>query len=143
MGTLKAWIDYLNSIEEEDRDSFFKPYKEGKWSKAAIISHMMYWDRFFYEERLPHMLKGKDLVGITAEQVEEMNKKAEEYAHSGISLQKIIEEALHYRQMIINELQDKDLTKTFTIKERKISLHEYVDGEVEHDQHHLKQLKAK
>jgi len=141
MGTLKAWIDYLNSMEEKDHDSFFQPYKEGKWSKAAIISHMMFWDRFFYEERLPHMLKGDNLVAITAEQVEEMNKKAEEYAHSGISLQEIIEEALKYRKMIIDELQDKDLSKTFTIKERKISLQEYVDGELEHDQHHLKQLK--
>jgi len=143
MGTLGAWIDYLNSMEGKEDDSFFKPYKEGKWSKAAIIAHMMFWDRFFYEERLPHMLKGEDLVGITERQVGEMNKKAEEYAHSGVSRQQIIAGALKYRQMIINVLQGKDLTKTFTIKERKISLQEYVEGEVEHDQHHLKQLKAK
>jgi len=143
MGTLKAWVDYLNSINEREHDSFFKPYKEGKWSKAAIISHMMFWDRFFYEERLPHMLKGETLVGITAEQVEEMNKKAEEYAHTGISLQEIIDEALKYRQMLLDKLQDEDLSKTFTIKDRKISLQEYVNGEIEHDEHHLKQLKGK
>ncbi|MBS4174611.1 DinB family protein [Bacillus sp. FJAT-49736] len=143
MGTLKDWIDYLNSINEKEHESFFHPYKEGKWSKAAIISHMMFWDRFFYEERLPHMLNGETLVGITAEQVEERNKQAENYAHSGVSLQQIIDEAIKYRQLQINALQNEDLSKTFTIKNRIISLKEYMDGEVEHDAHHLKQLKGK
>ena len=84
MGTLKSWIDYLNSINNTEDESFFQPYKEGKWSKAAIIAHMMYWDRFFYEDRLPYMLKGETLVEITADQVEEMNKKAEEYAREAL-----------------------------------------------------------
>ena len=143
MGTLKSWIDYLNSINNTEDESFFQPYKEGKWSKAAIIAHMMYWDRFFYKERLPHMLKGETLVGITVDQVEEMNKKAEEYAHSGKTLKELIEEAAKYRQLLIDELHDKDLSKTFRIKDRSISLQEYINGEVEHDEHHLKQLKAK
>jgi hypothetical protein len=142
VATLKTWIDYLEGINKNEHEEFFKPIQEGKWSKAAIITHIMFWDRFFYQERLPHMLKGENLVGITADQVEEMNKEADLYAHSGKSLQELINEAVKYRQKIIDALQDKDLSITFTIRDKKISLNDYINGEAEHDEHHLKQLQV-
>ncbi|MCI1593657.1 hypothetical protein [Heyndrickxia oleronia] len=138
---LTQWKDYLEKIKEETHEGFFQPISEGKWSKAAIITHIMFWDRFFYEERLPSMIEGESLAGITADQVEEMNKDAESYAHSGISLYEIIEGAIKQRTKLVEILQQQDLSKSFTINGNQHNLESYVKGEYEHDLHHLKQLK--
>lgn len=139
---LTQWIDYLEKAKEEPYEGFFHPIAEGKWSKAAIIAHIMMWDRFFYEERMPLMLEGGTLSSIDAEQVEELNKKAEVYAHTGISLSEMINKAIEQRTRLVETLKDQDLSKSFTIKDNKYTLESYVKGEVEHDLHHLKQLTA-
>ncbi|MGE8203512.1 DinB family protein [Heyndrickxia sp. NPDC080065] len=138
---LTKWIDYLEEIQGVPHEEFFQPIAEGKWSKAAIITHIMFWDRFFFEERLPSMLDGGVLSGIDANQVEEMNKEAEAYAHSGVTLSEIIDAAILQRKQIVEQLQEQDLSKSFTIKDNQYTLESYVKGEVEHDIHHLKQLK--
>lgn len=138
---LTHWKDYLEKIKEGTHEEFFQPISEGKWSKAAIITHIMFWDRFFYEERLPSMIEGRSLAGITADQVEEMNKDAEIYAHSGISLYEIIDGAINERTRLMEILRQQDLSKSFTINGNQYNLESYVKGEFEHDLHHLKQLK--
>ncbi|GIN87699.1 hypothetical protein J6TS2_40850 [Heyndrickxia sporothermodurans] len=139
---LTRWIDYLEAVKTDQHDHYFQPIAEGKWSKAAIIAHIMYWDRFFFEERLPIMLEGGALIGITTEQIEEMNKKAEAYAHSGVSLLEIVDAAIQQRERLVERLQNQDLSRTFTIKEQLHTLESYVKGEYEHDLHHIKQLKG-
>lgn len=137
---LEKWIRYLHKIKAEENKNYFNPIGEGKWSKAAIITHITFWDRFFLNERLPHMLEGDSLVGINKNQVEEMNKKAEEYAHSGKELTQLIDESIEQRQQIIHALVGQDLAIRYKIKGKEYSLEEYVKGEVEHDRHHIKQL---
>ena len=138
---LTQWKDYLEKIKEGTHEEFFQPISEGKWSIAAIITHIMFWDRFFYEERLPSMIEGGSLAGITAEDVEEMNKDAESYAHSGISLYEIIDGAIKQRTRLVENLRQLDLSKSFIINGNQHNLESYVKGEYEHDLHHLKQLK--
>lgn len=139
---LTGWIDYLKNIKAEQHEEFFKTIAEGKWSKAAIIAHIFYWDRFFYEKRLPAMLEGGTLPSIDTSYVEEMNNKADKYAHSGIQLSDLINKAIKQREILVDSLKDQDLSQTFIINDNKYTLESYVKGEVEHDQHHLKQLKG-
>ena len=66
-----------------------------------------------------------------------MNKDAESYAHSGISLYEIIDGAIKQRTKLVEILQQQDLSKSFTINGNQHNLESYVKGEYEHDLHHL------
>lgn len=88
------------------------------------------------------MLEGGTLPSIDASYVEEMNNKADKYAHSGIQLSDLINKAIKQREILVDSLKDQDLSQTFIINDNKYTLESYVKGEVEHDQHHLKQLKG-
>jgi hypothetical protein len=137
---LAGWTQALEEIQADHAEDYFLPMAEGKWSKAAVIAHILFWDRFFLEERLPFMINGEALSRVGGEDVEAMNRKAWEYAHSGVSLEELISEALEQRDKLVHYLEDKDLSKTFTIGGKTLSLEEYVWSEAEHDEHHIRQL---
>jgi uncharacterized damage-inducible protein DinB len=137
---LCRWTQALGKIQADHAEEYFLPIAEGKWSKAAVIAHILFWDRFFLEERLPFMIKGEALSRVSGEDVEAMNRKAWEYSHSGVSLEELISEAIEQRDRLLHYLEDKDLSKTFTIGGKTLSLEEYLWGEAEHDEHHIRQL---
>ncbi|HDX9577046.1 TPA: DinB family protein [Bacillus pseudomycoides] len=141
IGELNQLIPFLISLEEVSEKVLFSPICEGKWSTAAIISHFMYWDRYILEERLDGMVNG-ELLSKTKVNVEEMNRLAEEYAHSGISKVQLIREICETRQKLLDSLEDKDLERSiFKIGSSEMTVNEYFKRMVEHDNHHIKQIK--
>jgi hypothetical protein len=137
---LSGWPQALEKINTDQADEYFAPLAEGKWSKAAMIAHILFWDQFFLEERLPFMVKGTALSRLSSDDVEEINQKAWDYADSGIALKQLIGEAISQRERLIHYLEDKDLSTTFTIGGKVLSLEEYTRSEAEHDEHHIRQL---
>ncbi|WP_242218595.1 DinB family protein [Bacillus cereus group sp. BfR-BA-01380] len=138
---LNQLIPFLNSLEAVNDKIFFSPISEGKWSTAAIISHLMYWDRFILEERLEGMNNG-ELLPKSKVNVEDMNRLAEKYAHSGISKVQLIQEVCETRQRLLDSLVDKNLEIIFKIGSNEMTVNEYFKGMVEHDNHHIKQIKG-
>lgn len=44
---INEWFQSLNEVEEQ---KWYAPIEKGKWSMAAVISHLLFWDRFSLEE---------------------------------------------------------------------------------------------
>lgn len=134
----RFWLEKLKQMEDE---RFFTPIKEGKWSIAAIISHLEAWDLFTLNERLPFMKEGAKLERFP--DFQSFNRKAEEKAHNGQSKEQIINGAIQARTNLtelIRGLNDEEFHSSFTIGNHKLTIQEYLTDFTEHDDHHRNQI---
>lgn len=138
-GLIAAYLEELKIVENDEL--FFKPIGEGKWSSAAIVAHLYFWDQYIQNDRLPLMLKLDSLPRGEVD-VQEINNEAETFAHSGISKNELIDKFISNRRNLIGVLGIVDLQKEFSIGEHNFTIEKYFEGMVEHDEHHMKQIKA-
>ncbi|WP_413300257.1 DinB family protein [Bacillus sp. 1P10SD] len=134
-------IPFLEEIKQVEGDRiFFSPISEGKWSSAAIVAHLYLWDQYIQNSRLPMMLAGDTLPSGQVD-VQAINNDAQNFAHSGISKNELIDQFVNNRKILLEELAKADLQTAFTIGEHSYTLEKYLTGMVEHDEHHMKQMK--
>lgn len=95
-----AW---LNTLEALDERLWTKPIAEGKWAVSEIIAHIMNWDNYLIAEVIPSVLSGK---GIAFPEFDPFNKKASDYAKSGISKTELLKEAKETREQLVKELSE-------------------------------------
>lgn len=136
----EAILPFLKELKDVKNDElFFRPISEGKWSSAAIVAHLYFWDQYIQNERLPLMLKLSDVPpgGID---IQQFNKEAESFAHSGIGKVELIEKFISNRKNLIEVLAIVDLQKEFAIKDHKLTIEKYFLDMAEHDEHHMKQI---
>jgi hypothetical protein len=136
-----AIIPFLEEIKKVEEDRiFFSPISEGKWSSAAIVAHLYLWDQYIQNSRLPMMLTGDTLPPGQVD-VQAINNDAQNFAHSGISKNDLIKRFIDNRKNLLKELEKADFHTTFTIGDKSFTLESYLLGMVEHDEHHMKQIK--
>lgn len=140
-------VDYrywLETLRKMDNELFFAPIETGKWSIAAIISHLQAWDHFTNEERLPFIEKGAKLDAFP--EFDSFNKKAEEKAHNGSRKEVIIDEAILERTKLTDQIRRKteqELEAEFTIGEHAVTIKSYLSDFAGHDDHHRQQIEKK
>ncbi|MEH7438794.1 DinB family protein [Neobacillus drentensis] len=137
-GTIIPLLEELKQVED-DR-IFFSPISEGKWSSAAIVAHLYLWDQYIQNSRLPMMLAGDTLPSGQVD-VQAINIDAQNFAHSGISKNDLIDKFITNRKNLLDALEKANLQTSFTIGETTLTLENYLLGMVEHDEHHMKQIK--
>lgn len=146
MGTIlqhhQKYINWLKDLKRLSDDQWRTPIASGKWSPSEIIAHLILWDRYVFEERLPSMLEGGELPkGVD---VESINGRATEFAKTH-SKEPLIEELARERKKLIELMLRDDgeaLTRTFSIRGNQLTLRDYLEGLAEHDLHHQKQIDA-
>jgi hypothetical protein len=137
-GTIIPLLEELKQVED-DR-IFFSPISKGKWSSAAIVAHLFLWDQYIKNSRLPMMLTGDTLPSGQVD-VQAINNDAQNFAHSGISKNDLINRFITNRKNLLDALEKANLQTSFTIGEATLTLENYLLGMVEHDEHHMKQIK--
>jgi hypothetical protein len=138
----EAIVPYLEQLKKVENDElFFKPIGEGKWSSAAIVAHLYFWDQYIQNDRLPLMLK-LNLLPPGDVDVQALNNEAETFAHSGISKNELLDKFISNRKNLNEVLAIVDLQKEFSIGKHHFTIEKYFLGMVEHDEHHLKQINA-
>ncbi|MCJ8007068.1 DinB family protein [Lederbergia wuyishanensis] len=144
-GQFSSWLNTLEGMEET---LWLKPITEGKWSISEIIAHIMNWDHHLLTEVLPAVRNEK---GIEFPDFDSFNKKASEYATSGISKSKLLEETRDSREQLIKELNEMPieiLTKHLPTNGVTHCPHTgipysliYIVKEfTDHDHHHIRQI---
>lgn len=138
--SLNQWFQSLTNVEEQ---KWFEPISEGKWSMAAVISHLLFWDRFSLEERFPFMKKAASLPPFPEFQT--VNDKAREYAESGIMKNELLQELIHTRMellSVINSYNEEELDTSFSIGDHQLTIREYIVDFIQHDYHHKNQIEV-
>lgn len=137
---MNEWLQTLKKINETQ---WQMPIGEGKWSVAAVITHLLFWDRYSLKERFPLFLEGAKLEGFPDYQI--INDSAKEYAEGSGMKDDIIEELLKIRLEFINLIEkytEADLDISFTIGKHPLTIRDYFRDFVDHDSHHLKQIEV-
>lgn len=116
------------------------PLAIGKWATCEIIGHLIFWDQFLIEKRLPSFLLGTEKV--VTPKVHEANATAASMSKEKLKGE-VIHEFIEERQRLltfINELSHEVFDQTFSIGKSHLTLSDYFDGLMDHDLHHFQQI---
>ncbi|MFE8703526.1 DinB family protein [Cytobacillus sp. FJAT-54145] len=133
--------EWFNSLIELEDEKWFAPIDIGKWSVAAVIGHLLFWDKHSFEKRYPHFKSGAQLEPYP--DFQEFNNAAEKYAESGITRDQLIDELLQVRIELknkINSWEDEELDTAFFIGNHSISIRQYIVDFIEHDHYHKRKV---
>lgn len=139
-GYFVTWLKQLNRSKLEKH--WLLPIAEGKWSVAAVISHMKNWDNFIIENRLKPILNQMPFPIVKVDP-DEVNQKARDYAHSGVSQEQLIKEVIEERQKVLSlldQLSNEQFEIPYKIGSNEVTISAYISGLAEHDRHHMKQV---
>lgn len=140
----ESFVVFLQSLKDVDDNCFYRPIAEHKWSIAAIVSHFKAWDQYMLMERLPLMKSGAVLPPAYID-VDELNKQAETYAHSGVTKEDLINEVTAKRKEVVSFIKNLDedqLFESFVINGKTYTMVDYIQGLTDHDHQHQKQIEA-
>ncbi|MHA6484107.1 DinB family protein [Paenibacillus sp. strain BS8-2] len=138
----KSFIQYVEGLKSIKEENWNQPISDGKWTLKDIISHIMLWDKYFYEEAI-QKVKLEESVTVRHLNFDEFNANAIEFAKTQ-TIDDIIEKCIEYRSKIIEDISE--LTEEEYLKEykdgdkKKFSIRGYLRGFIPHDKHHKKQI---
>ncbi|KGR77982.1 DinB family protein [Ureibacillus manganicus] len=141
----KQFEDTLHEIQklkEVKESQLVDPISEGKWSIREIIGHLYYWDKYILENMVPAMFNGANLPQFPDH--DQHNKEAISYLID-YSVDEIIDAFTETRKELIEStlIVVEDVRFTIGSGNRQFSVESFIKMFVEHDIHHLKQIKEK
>ncbi|WP_264737031.1 DinB family protein [Cytobacillus firmus] len=131
---------WLESMKDLGRENWLKPVSADKWPVAAVVAHLLFWDKYSLEERFPFFKEGAVLESYP--DFQSVNDAAGEYAKKHAQLE-IIEELLSVRRQFLRMLEgmsEEKLDTAFKIGSTGLTVREYFADFIEHDIHHKKQI---
>lgn len=138
----KAFIPFVVSLKDFDESHWHTPIAEGKWTVRDVISNIMLWDKYFYEEAIAK-IKGKEPLTVRHLNFDEFNANAMEYAKTQ-SRKAIIDQFVEHRTKIIDAISGLEEEEYWAIyldgDNKKFSIRKYVRDFISHDKHHKKQI---
>lgn len=134
-------VDWVLSLKNISNDLWFKPFREGSWGIADVISHFISWDKFIIKNRISYLLRGECSPNIDVD-VEFINKEASEYVRSGILKDDLIDEFISVREELVNLIEKIPKEKFYQLLQGKedTTLSEYFEGMIDHDLKHRQQI---
>ena len=138
----KNFINFVESLQYLDEYVLRQPISEGKWSIIEIIGHFYFWDEFVLQKRLPFVLTGNPLPPSPNAKV--LNKHSSLLARHE-NVHRTIEKCIRIRTTLmeaLNAIPDENWLVEFNINQTRLTLYEYLKGLMEHDIHHINQIKS-
>lgn len=134
-------VHWVLSLKNISNDLWLKPFREGSWGIADVISHFISWDKFIINNRVSYLLRDECFPNITVD-VESINKEASKYARLGVLKDDLINEFISVREELLNliEIIPKEKFCQPFHGRGNTTLSEYFEGLIEHDLKHREQI---
>ncbi|KRE64807.1 DinB family protein [Paenibacillus sp. Soil750] len=143
----KEFTNWTDTLREVPESMWLQPIAEGKASIGEIVSHLQNWDSYLISTIIPAITNGE---GMMFPDFDSFNRLAYEYARSGISIDRLLEEFKQTRLKLVDillaetEIVAKHVTvngiencpHTGTPYSLLYIIHEFND----HDNHHKNQI---
>lgn len=137
------WTLFVQSLRDYAETVWESSIKEGKWSMKSLVSHMMMWDKYFYEEAIEKIALQGELT-VKHQKYKVFNNNAIEYGKT-VTTHDLIDQAIEYRKKIINtinNLTSEEIERQYVDGDGKLfKIEKYIKDFLYHDKHHIKQLK--
>lgn len=133
-------IEWVNSLRKLEKEQWRKPIQEGKWSTSEIIGHLIPWDEFVLQKRIPYFFTGETMPDSPNAEI--INYEAAVKSRQS-EQDTIITEFIETRKQLLEALYeiDDDLwLQEISIGTRNLTLYQYFLGLVQHDRHHFEQI---
>ncbi|MBT2687817.1 DinB family protein [Bacillus sp. ISL-47] len=135
--SFSLWLESLKKVEQK---RWQQPVSEGKWPVAAVVAHLLFWDRYSLKERFPLFKEGAELESFP--DFQSVNDAAKKYAAKHDQIE-IISELLTVREQFLKMLHnftEENMDTSFMIGKHSLTIRDYFVDFVEHDLHHKKQI---
>ncbi|MGO4494964.1 DinB family protein [Paenibacillus sp. 2RAB27] len=143
----KEFTNWTDTLREVPESMWLQPIAEGKASIGEIVSHLQNWDSYLISMIIPAITNGE---GMTFPDFDSFNRLAYEYARSGISNDRLLDEFKQTRLELVDillaetDIVAKHVTvngiencpHTGTPYSLLYIIHEFND----HDNHHKNQI---
>ncbi|MCJ7839784.1 DinB family protein [Lederbergia sp. NSJ-179] len=137
----KQWPIFVGQLDPAIWD---KPVGEGKWAVRDVVSHILLWDQYFYEEAIKPISEDQPLT-VRHLDFDTFNQNAREFAKSKTD-DELINLTRANREQIVNairEQSDENFEKVYQDAEgHPFAVKNYLRDFIWHDQHHRKQIEA-
>ena len=143
----KEFIEWMDTLNDLDDRIWLTPIAEGKATVAEIVSHLKNWDNYLINTIIPAIKKGE---GMVFPDFDSFNKRAYEYARSGISKNRLLYEFKQTRLELVELLLSNPAIATKHVTANGVencphtgtpySLLYIIYEFIEHDIHHKNQI---
>lgn len=138
------WAETLRGIDDR---LWTKPIAEGKATVAEIVSHLQQWDRYLLHTVIPAVKNGEE---IRFPEFDSYNEQAYEYARSGISADRLLDELTQTRLRLIEFLRNEPDVAAKPVPVNGVARCPHTDTPysllyivyefIDHDAHHKNQI---
>lgn len=143
--SFEEWIKFTLSLQDQTEAFWNSSIEAGKWTIKDIVSHIMLWDKYFYEEAI-HKIASGNPVTLKHINYDEFNDKAIVYAKTR-TISQLVEETVSYRNKIISDVR---LMPEEVIHQNHkdddgndFNVTQYLMDFIWHDQHHMNPISVK
>lgn len=143
LANLAAWIPFVESLGAIEERKWTAPLGEGKWAVRDVVSHIMLWDKYFWESAVAKLGTGEPL---TLENLgfEAFNRNATVYGRT-IDRDALVRESAEVRSAIVAKLgviPEEQYEMRFQAVGCTFQINEYLVDFIGHDGHHRRQIEA-
>ena len=138
---LEAFSPWARSLVGFADDVWLAPMAPGKWSVGECLAHLYLWDRFALTSRLPLLAQDARLPAPPT--VPAMNNFAANYARSSVNQAVLIEQFSSTRLELVAVLRawpPEQWQVTFLIGKEIMTPRAYLEGFLQHNDHHRGQI---
>lgn len=137
LNQFKEWNGFVLEIIDLDWKT---PIAEGKWTIHDVVSHMMLWDKYFYESTIEPIACDKAIT-LQLIDFDQFNNDAVTYGKTKTK-DELIELTMKYRNLLldcISSLEEGKYSEKYV--DGRFSFESYLKDFISHDRHHMMQIK--
>ncbi|MFC3748567.1 DinB family protein [Paenibacillus sp. GCM10012306] len=137
------WINFAKNLSKYEEQSWLTPLGPDKWTVKEVVGHIVLWDKYIHNEVTRAILHNSPLGLSNAEEIEEFNRKAGEWALSKTK-DEILTDLISSREAVLEDLQaisEEAFTNVYNdVDGNPFVLKDFIVEMTRHDHHHRAQV---
>ena len=137
----EEWNHFVNQIKEANWDLALG---EGKWTIHDVVSHIMFWDLYFFKEAVQRIVNGQTLT-LKHIDFDLFNKDAMKKGKN-LSKEELVSRTIAIRDQLleyIRSMNEEQWTAQYVDADgNPFEVRQYLKDFIWHDEHHMNQLKG-
>ncbi|MDV2884787.1 DinB family protein [Alkalihalophilus pseudofirmus] len=135
-------IEFVQSLEHLTDQEWRTAISSGKWTVAEIVGHLIPWDQFVIDKRLPYLFTNKPLlIGPDAHAINEQSASLSRRQSKQTTISQFISTRTHLHNNV-QEIANEYWKTSFIIGTSTLTLNDYLIGLIQHDLHHFEQIRS-